>query len=375
MRFLRFSSSSRFIRRAVVLGVFFFFSTSAAVSGEVSKVFDSKQFLFSGRWDHAAEYSRTSAPAAMVQFNATASSLEIELEGMARWRLDQDGKTLEVFVSDKKAVKRIKLAGDKRSHKYRLIKISESNPGGAILHRISLDAKGSFQEPPKFANRRIEFIGDSFTVGYGVEGDVNDQEDHVFETTNASKSYAFLLADGYKADFQVNAFSGRGLVRNYDNIVPEWKIPRLYKFTVPGFAPEDVTKTAENPSMYWDFEQFHPQVIVVFVGINDFQGNPPYGDKDDFKKVYREMLNDLRSKHPGVKFLLVSTRIWPNDDLTPVVKSVFEDEKAAGNADLEFVEVHTENKGLHGHPTERSQSDLAGTLRPIIGRLGKWMSR
>lgn len=346
-----------------------------AVCAEASMGLDSSSFLFSGRWDHMSSFSRTSAPAAMVQFNAVASSLDFELEGHARWRVDQDGKPLAIFVTDSKSVEHVKVAGDGKSHLYRLIKISESNPGGVILHGISTDRKGQFLAPPKFANRRIEFIGDSFTVGYGCEGNVADQEDHVFETTNASKSFAFLLADGYKADFQVNAFSGRGLVRNYDNIVPEWKIPRLYKYTAPGFAPEDVAKSPDDASLLWNFNDFHPHVVVMFVGINDFQGNPPYGDKEEFKKTYREMIKDLRGKHPGVKFLLVSTKIWPNDDLTPTVKAVYDAEIADGNKDLEFLVVHTTNEGLHGHPTERSQRDLANTIRPIVGRLGKWMSR
>ncbi|SHK76038.1 GDSL-like Lipase/Acylhydrolase family protein [Fibrobacter sp. UWEL] len=360
------------------MGFLRFFSVAmafCAMSAEASMEFNSSQFLFSGRWDHASSYSRTSAPGAMVQFNAVASSLDLELEGHARWRLDQDGKQLAIFVTDRKTVKNVKVAGDGKSHLYRLIKISESNPGGVILHTIATDKKGKLMAAPKFANRRIEFIGDSFTVGYGCEGHVADQEDHVFETTNTSKSYAFLLADGFKADFQINAFSGRGLVRNYDNIVPEWKIPRLYKYTAPGFAPEDVSKTSDESSLLWNFDSFHPQVVVMFIGINDFQGNPPYGDKDEFKKAYREMIKDLRLKHPGVKFLLVSTKVWPNDDLTPTVKSIYETEIADGNKDLEFLEVRTTNEGLHGHPTERSQVDLANTIRPIVGRLGKWMSR
>ena len=351
---------------------------SSAVLAAEGNLNSSKNFLFNGRWEHNEGFCRTSAPAAMVQFNAQAASLEFEIEGQARWRVDQDGKQIGLFISGDKAKHKVKTAADGKPHLYRLIKISESNPGGVALYGIKSDAKGKFLDSPKQTNRRIEFIGDSFTVGYGVEGHVSDQEDHVFETTNASKSYAFLLAEGYKADFQVNAFSGRGLVRNYDNIVPEWKIPRLYQYTVPGEAPVDVTKLAapaDSAKLVWNFDGFHPQVIVMFLGINDFQGNPPYGDKNEFKKTYAEMLNMLRSAHPGVKFLLVSTKIWPNDDLTPTVKQVYDAEIAAGKKDVEFVTVQTVNEGLHGHPNEPSQKDLANTLRPIIGRLGGWMSR
>lgn len=335
----------------------------------------SENCLFSGRWDHQKEYSRTSAPAAVIQFNASARELEFDVEGEARFRIDEDGKEIGQFVSGTRQVFKIKTSGDGESHRYRLIKVSESNPGYAKVYGISLDKSGKVGATPKHFNRRIEFIGDSFTVGYGCEGQLGDADDLVFIKTNASKSYAFLLADGFKADFQVNAFSGRGLVRNYDNIVPEWKIPRLYEFMVPGEAPTDLGQGQPEEALKYNLDSFHPQVVVVFVGINDFQGNPPYGDKKEFTKAYRDLLQKLRKAHTGVKFLLVSTKIWPNDDLTPVVKSIYQAELDDGRKDVDFVEVHTENAALHGHPTEHSQADLARTLRPYVAKLGGWLSR
>ena len=335
----------------------------------------SKNFLFSGRWEHGEKYSRTSAPAAMVQFNAEAKTLEFELEGAARFLLDEDGKPLSVIESDARNVYKVKTGGAAGSHRYRLVKISESNPGGVRLYKVATDKSGKFLAAPKQGNRRIEFIGDSFTVGYGVDGKLGDPDSFVFKATNSSKSYAFLLADGYKADFQVNAFSGRGLVRNYDNIVPEWNVQRLYEYTVPGEAETDLANGVPDATLRYDFNSFHPQIVVIFIGINDFQGNPPYASKDEFKKAYAALLKRLRNVHPGVKFLLVSTKVWPNDDLTPTVKAVYESEIAAGRSDLEFIEVHTDNVALHGHPDEHSQVELARTLRPIVGRMARWLAR
>lgn len=349
--------------------------TSFSFGAEVSVEQFSKNLLFSGRWEHGKEYSRTSAPAAVVQFNAVAGTLLFELEGEARFRVDEDGKQIAVFTTTSRNVYKVKTTGGAGSHLYRLIKISESNPGGIRLYSVSTDKAGKFGNPPKHSNRRIEFIGDSFTVGFGNEGQNGQDESLVFEKTNASRSYAFLLADGYKADFQVNAFSGRGLVRNYDNIIPEWPIPRLYEFTVPGEVQDDVAKGVSESSLRYDFDSFHPQVIVLFVGINDFQGNPPYADKAQFKKVYAGMLADFRKKHPGVKFLLVSTKVWPNDDLTPTVKSIYDSEIANGKRDVEFVALQTANVGLLGHPDIHSHEEMAKVLRPIIGRLGGWLSR
>ena len=347
------------------------FSFGAAVSVETF----SDNLLFSGRWDHGKEYSRTSAPAAMVQFNALAKELQFEIEGEARFRVDEDGKQIAVFLTNSRSVNKVKTSGDGSAHRYRLIKISESNPGGVKLYKVSTDKSGKFAPPPKHNDRRIEFIGDSYTVGYGVEGQLGDPDSFVFKTTNSSKGYAFLLADGFRADFQVNAFSGRGLVRNYDNIVPEWNVSRLYEYTVPGLAPEDLAGGVPDESLRWNFDSFHPQVIVIFVGINDFQGNPPYANKDEYRKAYVALLEKLRKAHPGVRFLLVSTKVWPNDDMTPTVKSVYDSQVAAGKSDLEFVQVQTENTALHGHPSEHSQADLARTLRPIVAKLGRWLSR
>lgn len=330
-----------------------------------------ESLLLNGRWSSAEGCLCASAPAVTVNFNAKAAEIAFDIEGEARFRFDVDGKPAKTFeTNERKTVKISKLPalGDGEMHSFRLVKISESNPGKICIRDISLGKGGSFGPAPKPSKRRIEFIGDSFTVGYGVEA-LGPEDGSVFEKTNTSKAYSFLLSDGFRADFQVNAVSGRGLVRNYDGIVPDWNLERLYDYTVAGSVESDA-----NPER-WDLQRFHPQVVVVFVGINDFQGNPPYAEVPAFKSAYTKLLDRLRAAHPGVKFLLVSTKTWPNDSLTPVVEEIFNEQKAAGHADLEYKLVYTENTALHGHPSEMSQKELANTLRPIIGRLGGWLSR
>lgn len=349
--------------------------SSVSFGAEVPVEKFSDNLLFGGRWEHSEDYSRTSAPAATVEFNAVGKSLEFELEGEARFRVDEDGRQIALFTTNSHSVNKVRTSGDGSVHRYRLVKVSESNPGGVRLYRVATDGAGKFAEPPKRSSRRIEFIGDSFTVGFGDEGQNGQDESLVFEKTDASRSYAFLIADGYRADFQVNAFSGRGLVRNYDNIVPEWPIPRLYEYTVPGEAPGDIANGVSEQSLRYDFGSFHPQVVVIFIGINDFQGNPPYANRDAFKKAYAGLLDKLRKAHPGVRFLLLSTRVWPNDDLTPTVRAIYEAEIAAGRRDLEFMALQTSNVGLLGHPDTHSHEEMARTIRSSVGRLGGWLSR
>ena len=321
-----------------------------------------------GRWSVQESCLCASAPAASVAFKAVSSGITFDIEGEARYLFEIDGKPSKyVTVTDRKKLK-FATPKDGKPHAYRLIKVSESNPGKICIHDIDLGKKGSFAEKAKGSKRGIEFIGDSFTVGYGVEGK-NANDGTPFEKTNATKSYAFLLAEGFKADYQINAVSGRGLVRNYANIVPEWTLSSLYEYTMMGVPEQD--SNAER----WDFERFHPQVVVVFVGINDFQGEPPYADEATFRAAYVKLLDKLRALHPGVKFLLVATKVWPNDNLGAEVERIYKDQVSAGKTDLEYKFVYTENSALHGHPSENSQKELANTLRPLVARLGGWLSR
>ena len=327
-----------------------------------------ESLALNGRWSVQESCLSASAPAAAVSFKAVTSGVTFDLEGTARFLFEIDGKPSKYVTVNGRKKQKFTTPKDGKEHLFRLIKVSETSPGKICIYGIDLGKNGSFAEKPKASNRRIEFIGDSFTVGYGVEAkNVNDGTP--FEKTNNAKSYAFLLAEGFKADYHVNAVSGRGLVRNYANMVPEWTIEKLYDYTVMG-APE-----VESDPERWDFNRFHPQVVVIFVGINDFQGDPPYADVDNFKSTYAKLLDRLRELHPGVKFLLVSTRTWPNDSLTPVVESIYESERAAGHDDLLYKVVYTENSALHGHPSENSQKELANTLRPLVARLGGWLSR
>ena len=127
-----------------------------------------ENLLFNGRWSHAGGVSRASAPAASITFNAKASAITATIEGHSRWRLDRDGKQIDQFEVGSKEVHTTKVEDDGAFHKYRLIKISESGTPEIKFYGVSVD--GDYGAAPKKSPRRIEFIGDSFTVGYGCEG-------------------------------------------------------------------------------------------------------------------------------------------------------------------------------------------------------------
>src|SRR5690606_16277784 len=81
--------------------------------------------------------------------------------------------------------------------------------------------------------RSIEFIGDSFTVGYGNTSPSQEcSNEEVYATTNSQLAFGPLVAKHFNADYQINASSGFGIVRNYNGSSPDKNLIGLYPFTL-----------------------------------------------------------------------------------------------------------------------------------------------
>ena len=73
--------------------------------------------------------------------------------------------------------------------------------------------------------RRIEFIGDSYTVGYGNSPMGIDNEGRYGKNGDNYYTYAAYTARHYNAEYQIVAYSGKGAYVNYQGtIVSEIKM-------------------------------------------------------------------------------------------------------------------------------------------------------
>ena len=108
----------------------------------------------------------------------------------------------------------------KYTHTVQFMKVTEidvnsnkhKNDLATSFHNFVLDNRHStFVAVPPFSNRRLEFIGDSDTAGYCVDGfpNGNDNQNKVQDST---KTWAWQLANGLNvSDVQVEAISGWGV--------------------------------------------------------------------------------------------------------------------------------------------------------------------
>ncbi|MFC8798587.1 SGNH/GDSL hydrolase family protein [Promicromonospora sp. NPDC057138] len=250
-------------------------------------------------------------------------------DSAADYDVQVDGATVATLVTPGQATRWVTGLSD-AEHTVRLVKRNESPwstsefggfvavPGGAILTR------------PAARSRQIEFIGDSLTVGYGNTSTSRDcPGDQVSRTTDTDLSYGALTARGLSADYQVNAFSGRGMVRNYNGSDPGTSYRTYYDRALLNVAGD-----------VWDPGTWRPQLVVVYLGTNDFSTalNPgePWTTPDSLAAAYRTAYSDfvqkLRTRYgTGTTIVAIGAGSFADD-----VQQVVQERTGAGDSRVRY---------------------------------------
>lgn len=263
----------------------------------------------------------------------------------------------------------------------RVIKLSESSDSTMGIHGIRTDAKTIAPTAEKAV--KIEYIGDSITCGYGVDGVLGD----VYATSNenATKSYAYLSARAVDADYSMVSYSGYGIVSGWtgDGTIQEKSLVPLY-YTKLGNSFGKFDDRIEPNSVEWDFRRFQPDIVVLNLGTNDASY---CGDKEErckvYQKKYTEFLKVIRKKNPEAT-ILCSLGIM-GDSLYPYLNAAVEDYCRETGDDMVQMLHFNEQDGANGyavdsHPSAVSQQQAADQLIPklreiLTSRLDKKVHR
>ena len=190
-------------------------------------------------------------------------------------------------------------------HRVRVDIVSESRDGvqgfGGFAVTEHADAL-----TPRARARAIEFIGDSYTVGYGAASNGRTcSGDDIWRTTDNSLAFGPQVARRLDADYRVVALSGRGMVRNFSNAAGD-TLPAAYARQFPNDAA--AVPVSDDPD--WT-----PQLIVIGLGTNDFSTPVAAGEpwKDGvalsaaFEARYVDFVQSLHGRHPAARFLLLAS--------------------------------------------------------------------
>jgi lysophospholipase L1-like esterase len=258
-------------------------------------------------------------------------------------------------------------------HTVVLTKRTESSVGSNKFAGFQI--RGSLLEPPARPARRLEFIGDSMTCGYGNEVSIPAPPDGNPNTgfhsinENHDKTFAALTARALGAENLTVCYSGRGVYRNYDGTFTE-TIPLVYDRVVP-----DLTTPV------WNFNQYVPDVVVINVGTNDL--NKPAADETAFKKAYKDFVTRIRGNYPNAKIVCVvgvmlndwypsGEKAWTKAQTW--VSAVVQDFNSRGDSQVYYLKLEPQMPpyGEDWHPTAATHQRMADTLVPFIRTRMGW---
>ena len=303
----------------------------------------------------------------IAKFEGTSCSIRLE-DHKNEYAIIVDDYAPRLLKTNKDTVYEV-ATGLKESvpHTIMIQKRREPLVGIGIFSGFILDKGKKLLSPPKRPERRIEFIGNSITSGYGVEGKNHDCHFSV-ETENACMSYAAITSRALNADYSLVSYSGRGVVRNYGdkNKTSINPMPSLYDRT----CFFDSTK-------HWKFNEWIPQVVVINLGTNDFS-TKPFPDKRVFQSAYNKLINRVCTLYPMVTIFCICGPMIEEPCLSEIKEVVEQQQMVEGrDKDVFFIEIkrsimNDSDWGCDWHPNIKGSVKSANIIVPYIKLVMNW---
>lgn len=261
-------------------------------------------------------------------------------------------------------------------HEIELFKRVEAAPGGNVGagrgQILGFVLHGTQLLPVSLPPRRLEFVGDSITCGYGDELSTDDpgSAPYTSKNSNGHKAYGALTAAALDAQYMAVAYSGRGISRNYADSAGQ-VLPELYLQSVP----EDPSASA------WDPAQYQADAVIINLGSNDF--STPGVNRVAFREGYVKFLARLRGYYPQSTLVVVMGPML-NDSYPPGeqalssssadVRAAIDERARAGDGRIRLI-VLAEQTGPWGedwHPTLATHQKMADALVPQLKAILGW---
>ncbi len=319
---------------------------------------DNPNIQYVGRFDRTI----SSAPG----FDWSHSTIRAKFQGTScSVKMEGPGKYFDVFIDGAKTSPIISSTGGLETflvasglsdgiHRISLCRRAEASLGKNTFRGFILDGGKTLVAPDPAPSRKMAFIGDSYTCGYGVEGEFSDT--FYFSTENACLTYASHMASHYNAECMITAWSGKGMVRNYGDSNQTSVDP------FPPVFPRTCGTVANND---YDFA-WQPDVVVVALGINDFS-TTPHPSEEQYVGGYLSFIETLRSHYPDAH--IICTYLSSMDSVASGYIAAAA--SASGDSKVHFASVSynlvvPDDFGPHYHPNIVGQAKIADAFIPVF---------
>lgn len=315
-------------------------------------------FRYEGRLDRrnpAAPVVVWAGDRITVDFEGAELALRFgQAQGQAFFDVTVDGATEVVSGGQARWVWPHRLESGR--HTLRIVKRSEADAGHVAFLGVELDESGKVAAPsPPVYRLRIQFIGDSITVGANNEdGAVDQWEDR--RTHNHVLSYSYLTSQALQADHRATAVSGMGIVEGF--------VPMIAGDTWNKVYPREPVLTA-------DLTSWIPDLVFVNLGENDdaftrVNGRPfPSG----YTSGYVKLVKAVRAAWPDAQIVLLRGGMWGgknSDQLRPAWEKAVAELESGDPKITHYVFDHWSGQ----HPRVADHRILAAELTDWVKRQG-----
>jgi len=286
-------------------------------------------------------------------------------DSAADYEVQVDGATVATLVTPGQTTRWVNGLSN-AEHTVRLVKRNDSPWSISEFGGFVAAQGGAILTKPTARSRQTEFIGDSLTVGYGNTSTSRDcTGDQVSRTTDTDLSYGALTARRLSADYQINAISGKGMVRNYNGSDPGTDYRTYYDRALLNVAGD-----------VWNPGTWRPQLVVVYLGTNDFSTALNPGEQwtttdslvAAYRTAYSAFLQKLRARY-GANTTIVAVGAG---SFANYVQQVVQERNSAGDSRVRYWFLDGSGLDFSGcdwHYSTHDDQLIADRLTTFIGGL------
>ncbi|MGZ3459890.1 MAG: GDSL-type esterase/lipase family protein, partial [Archangium sp.] len=255
--------------------------------------------------------------------------------------------------------------------------VKRTGPHAGAIQFLGVSLQGILLDPPAPPPKKMEFIGDSLTCGYGDEVRIyaptytEPNTGYHSKNEDISKAYGSLVARRFNAEAVTTCILGRGVYRNIDGST-DLTMPSLYTRLFPD---------QEEP--LWKPQDYVPDVIVINLGTSDFNALddtqlPSAPPAEPFEEAYAAFVQQLRVYYPDAKIICAvgpmvndyypsGRKLWTflQQDVHEMVQSIND----SGDPNVyyfDFLPLTGDAYGEDWHPTAEAHAKMADELSTFL---------
>jgi GDSL-like Lipase/Acylhydrolase. len=287
--------------------------------------------------------------------------LDDEEELRQKILVDQPKKTVVLFASEKE-----------EQHRIRIVKLNENFRTALGIQAFKMEGELRQRGEAK-SRRKIEFIGDSITCGFGNMATEGNREFYTADE-NGWMTHGAITARKLDMDASFVSVSGITVARQGEIPAP-YVMEELYPYT--DRMIQDKLKQNKNYEP-WNFKENQPDYIVLNLGTNDATGvmasDRPAAEEKAFEESYYRFIKTIRKlngEKPRLICAMGSIDYYLFDRILQAVARV---KKETGDNNI-FCMKYTKmltmglDVGACFHPSVSRQAKMAEELTQFIRSL------